>query len=82
MKRHEIRKELKLCDENCNHCPIIMHPNNRLVTRILNEAYEKFGSEFYKIVQGYCPNLTCCFDCHIDDFCHDENCKIVKDINE
>jgi len=81
MKRHEIRTELKLCDEDCNHCPIILHKNSRLLTRILNEAQNKFGDEFCKIIQGYCPNLTCCRDCHIDDFCHDENCEIVKDIN-
>lgn len=50
----------------------------QLITRILNEAFERFGEEFYHIVQKNCPNLTCCHDCHIDDFC--EGCEIVKDL--
>jgi len=71
-----------LCDEDCNHCPIIMHPNNRMVTYILNKAEQKFGNEMYKIVQNACPNLTCCFDCRIDDFCHNEDsCEIMAKVN-
>ena len=73
---------MKLCDENCNNCSIINHPNSRMVTRIMNEAYEKFGDEFYHIVQSNCPNLTCCFDCRVDDFCHVEGCEIVKDLEK
>ena len=68
-----------LCDRDCNHCPVILHKNSRMVTRILNEAYNRFGVEFYRIVQNHCPNLTCCFDCHIDDFCHEEGCKLKGD---
>lgn len=41
---------MKLCDEDCNNCPIIGHPNNRMVTKILNQAFEKYGDEFYLIV--------------------------------
>ena len=66
------------CNGDCNHCPIIIHPNSRLLSAILNKAYDRFGSEFYKIVQDECPNLTCCFDCHIDDFCHVEGCQVLK----
>jgi len=69
---------MKYCDENCNQCPIVTHPNSRMLTRIMNEAYEKFGNDFYAIVENNCPNMTCCFDCHIDDFCHIEGCEIVK----
>ena len=65
---------MKLCDGNCNECPIIMHPNSRMVTRILNMLHEKFGDDAYVIVQSHCPNLTCCYDCGIDDFCHDSDC--------
>ena len=71
---------MQLCDRNCNECPIISHPNSRLLTRILNEAFEEFGEDFYLIVQKHCPNMTCCFDCRIDDFCHIEKCKIVAGI--
>lgn len=66
----------KLCDENCNNCPVIGHPNNRMVTKILNELLNKFGDDVYPIVQKNCPNLTVCYDCRVDDFCHDENCEL------
>jgi len=68
----------RLCDGDCNGCPLILNPNNRLLTKILNEAFDRFGSEFYGIVQRNCPNLTCCYDCGIDDFCHVEGCEIVE----
>jgi hypothetical protein len=57
-----------------------MHPNGKMITRILNEAHEQFGNGLYRIVQNLCPNLTCCFDCRIDDFCHVEGCEIVKGV--
>lgn len=60
----------RLCDEDYSHCPIIRHPNNRLLTKVLNELLDRFGDDVYKIVQGNCPNLTVCYDCRIDDFCH------------
>lgn len=66
------------CDGDCDHCPIIRHKNSKMVTMILNQALEKFGNEFYQIVQDACPNLTCCFDCRIDDFCHVEDCEIEE----
>jgi len=49
-----------------------------MLSAIMNQAHDKFGNEFYKIVQGMCPNLTVCYDCRIDDFCHVEGCKILK----
>lgn len=66
-----------LCDEDCNKCPILNHKNNRMITFILNKLYKKFGNEVYKIVQKQCPNLTCCYDCRIDDFCHITGCKLT-----
>lgn len=71
-----------LCNEECNNCPIISHPNSKLVTKIFNEAYDEFGTAFHHIVQKHCPNLTCCYDCRIDDFCHFEGCKIIGDDNK
>lgn len=32
----------------------------------------------YEIVETQCPNLTCCYDCCIDDFCHLPDCEIVR----
>jgi len=66
----------KLCDENCNACPIISHPNNRMITKILNTLLENLGSDVYSTVENYCPNLTVCYNCRIDDFCHIENCEL------
>ena len=65
-----------LCNEDCNHCPIILHPNSKMLTKILNELFNKFGNGVYEIVQKYDPNFTVCYNCRIDDFCHVENCKI------
>jgi hypothetical protein len=67
----------KLCDRDCNHCPIVNHPNSRMVTRILNELVDKFGDDAYHIVQNLCPNLTVCYDCRVDDFCHFDDCELV-----
>jgi len=68
----------RVCNSNCNECPIVTHPNSRMLTKILNELYDKFGNDVYKIVQKNCPNMTVCFDCRIDDFCHIEGCKLTK----
>ena len=67
------------CDRNCNECPVVLHPNSRMVTAVLNELLAKFGDGVYEIVQGKCPNLTVCYDCHIDDFCHVEGCELGQE---
>lgn len=69
---------MQYCDGNCNYCPIVNHPNSRMLTRVLNELQEKFGDGVYEIVQKNCPNFTVCYDCCIDDFVHIEDCKIVE----
>ena len=71
--------DVLFCDEDCNHCPIVNHKNNRMITKILNELYNKFGEGVYQIVQKNCPNLTVCYDCRIDDFCHLSECKLTGD---
>jgi hypothetical protein len=68
----------ELCDGACNSCPVINHRNSRLLSAVLNEAHDRFGNEFNRIVQRACPNMTVCFDCRIDDFCHSEDCEILK----
>lgn len=73
---------MKLCNEECNNCPIINHANSRQLTKVFNQLSDKFGKEVNEIVNNGCPNMTCCFDCKIDNFCHIENCKIMDNINE
>lgn len=67
-----------LCDEDCNHCPIINHPNSRMLTKIFNLIIDRTGdtNDVYPIVEGLCPNLTVCYDCRIDDFTHVEGCAL------
>lgn len=71
-------KMKRFCDEDCNNCQLLISNNSRQLTYILNQIFKKFGDEAYKIIQDNCPNLTVCKDCHIDDFCHTENCELAK----
>ena len=70
---------MRFCDENCNECTLL---DNRQLSKILNMLLSRFGDDVYKIVQSQCPNLTCCADCRIDDFCHIEGCEIYEDAEE
>jgi hypothetical protein len=65
-----------ICDNNCNECPVVGHENSRMITKILNLLVNEVGSGIYKTVQENCPNLTVCYDCRIDDFCHMEGCEL------
>ena len=52
-----------------------------MITKVLNELLNNCKTEdeeatFIQIVNKNCPNLTCCYDCRIDDFVHIEGCKI------
>ena len=79
-KKARSRKPVRFCDENCNECPVVGHPNYRMVTVILNALYEMYGSSVYRVVQHYCPNMTVCADCRIDDFCHfSEGCALLDE---
>ena len=76
-------KELKMaktrfCDGHCNECPLMKeHPANRELAFILNKLVLIYGDEIIQEINEECPNLTCCPDCHIDDFCHVEGCEIM-----
>ncbi len=74
---HALRDDMQYCDENCNRCPVTLHPNSRMLTYILNKLHDTFGNGVYKIVQAACPNFTICYDCRIDDFGHVEGCKLI-----
>ena len=69
---------IKLCDGDCNHCPLINHPNADMLSVVLNELHNQLGNEVYKIVQSFCPNFTVCSECRVDDFTHVEGCGIVS----
>ena len=69
----------RLCDENCNECPLIAHKNSRMITHVLNVLFKKFGEDVYELVQGHCPNLTVCYDCRVDDFVHLEGCELAEE---
>ena len=67
---------LRFCDEDCNNCAI---HSNRQFSLLINILLTRFGDEVYRITQSVCPNMTCCADCRIDDFCHDEDCEIAAE---
>ena len=73
--------EFKLCDKNCNNCNLINSENTRMLNYIFEKLYKKFGNEVYGAVQDSFPNLTVCFDCRIDDFCHVEGCEIINKLD-
>lgn len=64
------------CNQDCNNCEIHV---NRQFSLLINILRERFGEEVYRITQSVCPNMTCCADCRIDDFCHCEDCEIVAE---
>ena len=68
---------MRVCNEDCNNCPVILHPNSRMLTKVLNELQNEFGDGVYRIVRGNCPNFTVCYDCCIDDFRHIEGCELI-----
>ncbi len=62
-----MRKHVYLCNEDCNHCEAI---RNRQVSLALDTLSCIYGDDVTAIVNEICPNLTCCADCHVDDFTH------------
>ena len=71
------------CDKNCNECPIINHPNTRIVRVILDDILWTVDldamNEVLRIVNSHCSNLTVCPSCLVDDFCHAEGCEFDGD---
>lgn len=66
---------MKKCITDCNTCMI----EGRCVTRRAYIILAKLEREYprtYDITQENCCNLTCCPECHLDDFCHFEGCSI------
>jgi len=53
-----------------------------MLTKILNQIYDRFGDEAYEIVENNCPNFTVCYNCRIDDFCHTEGCELIDSEEE
>lgn len=56
-----------LCDERCNGCEAT---ENRQAALLMNVLREVYGDGVVQIANSICPNMTCCPDCRIDDFCH------------
>ena len=58
---------VKFCNGDCNHCAVI---RNRQVSLLMNTLLHIYGDDIEEIGNAICPNLCCCADCHIDDYCH------------
>jgi hypothetical protein len=52
----------------------MIHPNSKMVSAVLNTLLmqSEDESKVYRTVNDFCPNLTVCPECRIDDFCHIE----------
>lgn len=76
------------CNNNCNECSLLFGAtekeyNEHKQMYLLLDALEiAFGEGVTQIANMICPNLTCCPDCHIDDFSHIRDCEIDKAANE
>lgn len=68
----------RVCDSKCNDCVLLSEPNAKMLTVIFNQLFKEFGDGVVDIINEHCPNLTCCYDCHIDDLCHLEGCKLIE----
>lgn len=63
----EFKGAREFCDRDCNNCEAIRNPQLSLLMNVLHKI---FGGDVIGITNTVCPNMTCCSDCHIDDFCH------------
>jgi len=85
-KEKNMKDRKKYCDEKCNDCPLMREKNARILSyifnRIINEIDAGNENTVKHIIQDACPNLTCCHDCNIDDFCHFEGCQVMDDVED
>lgn len=71
----------RFCNEKCNECPLLEENGaTRELAAILNKLVMIHGDEIVQEINEECPNLTCCPDCRIDDFCHTEGCEIINEV--
>ena len=67
---------------NCNDCAIENLALRATCYDILYAHYLLFGNQSYALTQKGCPNMTCCPECRIDDFCHIEGCKRAERVEK
>lgn len=65
--RKPMEKAKFFCNERCSECRAI---ENRQAALLMNVLLEVYGDGVVQIANSICPNMTCCPDCRIDDFCH------------
>lgn len=68
------------CATDCNNCFIKGQVAHKKAYRILARL-DRLNKETYAITQELCCNMTCCPECHIDDFTHCEGCSISKELD-
>lgn len=74
----------RFCNEKCCECSLTQldESNGRKqLDLLLNILVNIYGDDVIKIANKVCPNLTCCSDCRIDDFCHTMGCEIDAEAN-
>ena len=73
------------CPRDCNNClPKADIHLRRMIYRVLTAISfnPEFDTAIDPIVNGICPNLTCCPECGVDDFCHVEGCEFADSLVE
>ena len=68
----------KHCKINCGEC-LKQNPIRLMCYLIVVSLRKKFGKEVYQEVVKYCPNLTICPECGVDEFFHVEDCPLKKE---
>lgn len=77
-----------LCNSDCNNCRLLFAKDDndfkalKQLHVLLNALEIAFGGGVVQIANMVCPNLTCCPNCHIDDFSHFRNCDVEKTAKE
>ena len=67
------------CKIDCNKC-LRDNPDLFRQAYMIIATLERKNPNIIKIVNAYCPNLSVCPECQIDDFVHMEGCKIDKEL--
>ncbi len=65
----------KNCLTDCNSCAVI-HSQNWITGYLVLARLARKHANVLREVNEQCPNMTCCPECHVDDFSHTKGCAV------